>query len=81
MEGFAAQKLNEFETGKIGRRKLIEQLTLAATTLYAADSAGAQGAPPQAQTRWRAPRPGLLPARGEKKEHVGARNKRFGSAS
>jgi hypothetical protein len=42
MEGFAAQKLNEFETGKISRRKLIEQLTLAATTLYAADSAGAQ---------------------------------------
>jgi hypothetical protein len=42
MEGFAAQKLNEFETGRISRRKLIEQLTLAATTLYAADSATAQ---------------------------------------
>jgi hypothetical protein len=42
MEGFAAQKLNEFETGKISRRKLIEQLTVAASTLYAADSAGAQ---------------------------------------
>jgi hypothetical protein len=42
MEGFAAQKLNEFETGKISRRGLIESLTLAATTLYAADSANAQ---------------------------------------
>ncbi|HEY4407158.1 MAG TPA: VOC family protein [Xanthobacteraceae bacterium] len=42
MEGFAAQKLNEFETGKISRRGLIESLTLAATTLYAADAAKAQ---------------------------------------
>src|SRR5580704_8880522 len=42
MEGFAAQKLNEFETGKISRRKLIESLTLAATTLYATDCAKAQ---------------------------------------
>jgi len=42
MEGFAAQKLNEFETGKISRRGLIESLTLAATTLYATDSAKAQ---------------------------------------
>ena len=39
MEGFVAQKLNEFETGKISRRRLIETLTLAATTAYAADSA------------------------------------------
>ena len=31
MEGFVAQKLNDFETGKISRRKLIETLTLAAT--------------------------------------------------
>ena len=42
MEGFVAQKLNEFETGKLSRRRLIEQLTLAATTIYAADSASAQ---------------------------------------
>jgi hypothetical protein len=42
MEGFAAQKLNEFETGKISRRHLIESLTLAATTLYSADGAKAQ---------------------------------------
>jgi hypothetical protein len=42
MEGFAAQKLNEFGTGKISRRKLIESLTLAATTLCAADGAKAQ---------------------------------------
>src|SRR5476651_310640 len=42
MEGFAAQKLNEFETGKISRRGLIESLTLAATTLYSANAANAQ---------------------------------------
>ena len=41
MEGFVATKLNEFETGKISRRRLIETLTLAATTAYAADSANA----------------------------------------
>ena len=42
MEGFAAQKLDEFETGKISRRRLIESLTLAATTLFSADAAQAQ---------------------------------------
>ena len=42
MDGFVAQKLNEFETGKISRRRLIETLTLAATTAYAADGARAQ---------------------------------------
>ncbi len=42
MEGFVAHKLNEFETGKISRRALIESLTLAATTLYASGSAKAQ---------------------------------------
>jgi len=42
MEGFAAQRLNDFETGKISRRKLIESLTLAATTAYAAGDANAQ---------------------------------------
>jgi catechol 2,3-dioxygenase-like lactoylglutathione lyase family enzyme len=45
MEGFVAQKLNEFETGKISRRRLIETLTLAATTVTAADSAKAQADP------------------------------------
>jgi catechol 2,3-dioxygenase-like lactoylglutathione lyase family enzyme len=42
MEGFVAQKLNEFETGKLSRRRLIETLTLAATTAYATGSARAQ---------------------------------------
>jgi catechol 2,3-dioxygenase-like lactoylglutathione lyase family enzyme len=41
MFGFAATKLNEFEEGKISRRKLIETLTLAATTLAATGSAEA----------------------------------------
>ena len=41
MEGFVATKLHEFEQGKISRRKLIETLTLAVTTLYAAEGAGA----------------------------------------
>jgi catechol 2,3-dioxygenase-like lactoylglutathione lyase family enzyme len=35
MQGFVAQKLNDFETGKISRRRLIETLTLAATTVHA----------------------------------------------
>src|ERR1700751_584814 len=42
METFVATKLNEFETGKITRRKLIEALTLAATAGGAAGSAAAQ---------------------------------------
>ena len=46
MEGFVAQKLNDFETGKISRRRLIETLTFAATTVYAADSATAQSREP-----------------------------------
>ena len=46
MEGFVATKLDEFDRGKISRRKLIEMLTFAATTVYAADSATAQGAAP-----------------------------------
>jgi catechol 2,3-dioxygenase-like lactoylglutathione lyase family enzyme len=46
MEGFVAQKLNEFETGKISRRKLIETLTLAATTAGAAGAAEAQSSDP-----------------------------------
>src|SRR5262245_36713468 len=43
MEGFAAAKLEEFEQGKISRRKLIETLTLAATTVGAANAVQAQG--------------------------------------
>ena len=46
MEGFVAKKLEDFETGKISRRKLIETLTLAATTVYAADGAKAQNPDP-----------------------------------
>jgi hypothetical protein len=41
MQGFVATKLHEFEQGKISRRKLIETLTLAATTLFTAEGAGA----------------------------------------
>jgi len=41
MFGFAATKLNEYEEGKISRRQLIESITLAATTVGAAGSAGA----------------------------------------
>jgi catechol 2,3-dioxygenase-like lactoylglutathione lyase family enzyme len=41
MFGFAATKLDEFEQGKISRRQLIETITLAATTVGAAGSAGA----------------------------------------
>jgi Glyoxalase/Bleomycin resistance protein/Dioxygenase superfamily len=46
VEGFVAQKLNDFETGKISRRKQIETLTLAATTAYATDGAKAQNPDP-----------------------------------
>jgi catechol 2,3-dioxygenase-like lactoylglutathione lyase family enzyme len=41
MFGFAATKLDEFEQGKISRRQLIETITLAATAVGAAGSAGA----------------------------------------
>jgi catechol 2,3-dioxygenase-like lactoylglutathione lyase family enzyme len=46
MEAFVAHKLNEFETGRISRRKLIEALTLAATTVAAAGNAEAQNPDP-----------------------------------
>jgi catechol 2,3-dioxygenase-like lactoylglutathione lyase family enzyme len=46
MEGYVAQKLNEFETGRISRRSLIELLTLATTTAYASEGANAQAADP-----------------------------------
>jgi catechol 2,3-dioxygenase-like lactoylglutathione lyase family enzyme len=41
MFGFAATTLEEFERGKISRRKLIESLTLAATTVAATGGAKA----------------------------------------
>ena len=44
MEGFVAEKLNDFENGRISRRRLIETLTAAATTAYAADRAVADPA-------------------------------------
>jgi 4-hydroxyphenylpyruvate dioxygenase-like putative hemolysin len=47
MDGFVATKLDEFERGKISRRRLIETLTLAATTAYAAEGASAQKADPK----------------------------------
>jgi hypothetical protein len=43
MQGFVATKLDEFDRGKISRRRLIEALTLAATTAY---NAKAQAAGP-----------------------------------
>jgi hypothetical protein len=42
MEGFVATKLDEFDRGEISRRRLIETLTLAATTAYVSDAAKAQ---------------------------------------
>src|SRR5438093_776720 len=44
MEGFIASKLDEFDRGRISRRRLIEALTLAATTAYASENAKAQAA-------------------------------------
>ncbi len=46
MEGFVATKLAEFDQGKISRRRLIEALTLAATTVYATEGAKAQATGP-----------------------------------
>jgi hypothetical protein len=46
MEGFVARTLADFETGKISRRKLIETLTLAATTACATGGAKAQSPDP-----------------------------------
>jgi catechol 2,3-dioxygenase-like lactoylglutathione lyase family enzyme len=42
MEGFVAHKLNEYATGKLSRRALIETLTLAATTAYGVDGKAAE---------------------------------------
>ena len=46
MEGFVAQKLDDYATGKISRRGLIEMLTLAESTAYAGTAnAGAKKFP------------------------------------
>ena len=42
MEGFVAHKLNEYATGKLSRRALIETLTLVATTVYAGGAKAAE---------------------------------------
>jgi catechol 2,3-dioxygenase-like lactoylglutathione lyase family enzyme len=44
MFGFAAEKLNQFEQGRISRRQLIEAITVAATTVGAAGTASAAAA-------------------------------------
>ena len=41
MEGFVAKHVHDYQNGKISRRRLIETLTLAATTAYAGNRAGA----------------------------------------
>ena len=41
MEGFVAKHVHDYQNGKISRRRLIEMLTVAATTAFAAKSAGA----------------------------------------
>jgi catechol 2,3-dioxygenase-like lactoylglutathione lyase family enzyme len=43
MEGFVATKLDAFDRGRISRRRLIEALTLAATSAYATGGAKAEG--------------------------------------
>ena len=45
MEGFVAQKIDDYKTGKISRRRFIETLTLAATTLYAQNAKAAASDP------------------------------------
>ncbi len=45
MDGFVAQKIEDYQTGKISRRHFIETLTLAATTLYAQDAKAAPSNP------------------------------------
>jgi len=46
METFVAKKINDYQTGKISRRQLIETLTIAAATAYTADGAKAAAADP-----------------------------------
>ncbi len=45
MEGFVAKHVDDYQTGRISRRRLIEILTVAATTAYAGKSAGAAEQP------------------------------------
>lgn len=45
MEGFVAKQVHDYQNGKISRRRLIEILTLAATTAYAGNRAGAAEQP------------------------------------
>jgi catechol 2,3-dioxygenase-like lactoylglutathione lyase family enzyme len=45
MEGFVAKQVHDYQNGKISRRRLIEILTFAATTVYAQKSAGAAEQP------------------------------------
>ena len=45
MEGFVAQKIDDYKTGKISRRRFIETLTLATTTLYAQNAKAAASDP------------------------------------
>jgi hypothetical protein len=49
MQGYVATKLDEFEKGKISRRRLIETLTFAATAGAAASDASAQAGRPKLQ--------------------------------
>jgi 4-hydroxyphenylpyruvate dioxygenase-like putative hemolysin len=49
MEGYVATKLDEFDRGRISRRRLIEALTFAATSVYASEGAKAQTASPPLQ--------------------------------
>jgi catechol 2,3-dioxygenase-like lactoylglutathione lyase family enzyme len=45
MEGFVAKQIHDYQNGKISRRRLIETLTLAATTAFAGKRAGAAEQP------------------------------------
>jgi catechol 2,3-dioxygenase-like lactoylglutathione lyase family enzyme len=45
MEGFVAKQVHDYQNGRINRRRLIEILTLAATTAYAGKNAGAAEPP------------------------------------
>ncbi len=46
MEGFVAQKLDDYQSGRISRRRLIESLTMAASTAFAPAGAKAAAADP-----------------------------------
>src|SRR6185437_9129391 len=46
MEAFAGKKLDEYRSGRISRRELIETLTVAAATAYTAEGAKAAAADP-----------------------------------